>query len=58
MMTKDRGFPRFAAFDAFLVDLYRNRKSEQTVAELYPQIIKWFEKENAAAPRDPASSGP
>ena len=49
MMTRRRGFPRFAAFDAFLVDLYRRRKEGQTVADLYPQIIEWFEKENAAA---------
>lgn len=46
MMTKSRGFPQFAAFDKFLVDLYRNRKAGQTVADLYPQIIEWFEKNN------------
>lgn len=51
MMVKGRGFPRFAEFDAFLVDLYRNRKTGQTIADLYPQIIAWFEKENAAAPK-------
>nr|ART39466.1 J336 [uncultured bacterium] len=46
MMTERRGFPQFAAFDKVLVDLYRNRKPGQTVADLYPQIIEWFEKEN------------
>ena len=46
MMTKGRGFPQFAAYDKFLVDLYRNRKPGQTVADLYPQIIEWFEKGN------------
>jgi hypothetical protein len=46
MMTERRGFPQFAAFDKMLVDLYRNRKSGQTVADLYPQIIEWFEQEN------------
>jgi hypothetical protein len=51
MMTKGRGFPQFAAFDAFLVDLYRRRPAGGTVADLYPQIIEWFEKRNAAAPR-------
>ncbi|HET9952833.1 MAG TPA: DUF4932 domain-containing protein [Candidatus Eisenbacteria bacterium] len=51
MMVRGRGFPRFAEFDAFLVDLYRNRKQGQTIADLYPQIIAWFEKENAAAPK-------
>lgn len=50
MMVKGRGFPRFAEFDAFLVDLYRNRGKGQTIADLYPRIIEWFEKENAAAP--------
>jgi len=50
MMTRGRGFPRFAEFDAFLVSLYRNRNKGQTIADLYPQIIEWFEKENAAAP--------
>ncbi|HKQ54220.1 MAG TPA: DUF4932 domain-containing protein [Pyrinomonadaceae bacterium] len=46
MMTERRGFPRFKEFDAFLVDLYRNRKTGQTLADLYPQIIEWFEKNN------------
>lgn len=44
MMTKGRGFPKFAEFDKFLVDLYRRRQPNQTVADLYPQIIEWFEK--------------
>lgn len=46
MMTERRGFPQFAAFDKMLVDLYRNKKRGQTVADLYPQIIEWFEKNN------------
>ncbi|HJQ70802.1 MAG TPA: DUF4932 domain-containing protein [Blastocatellia bacterium] len=46
MMTRGRGFPQFEAFDRFLVDLYRGRKPGQTVADLYPQIIEWFEKNN------------
>ena len=49
MMTKGRGFPQFEAFDKFLVDLYRNRKTNQTLADLYPQIIEWFEKQNEKA---------
>lgn len=48
MMTKGRGFPQFEAFDRFLVALYRNRRPGQTVADLYPQIIEWFEKNNRA----------
>jgi hypothetical protein len=46
MMTKGRGFPQFEAFDRFLVNLYRSRKRGQTVADLYPQIIEWFERNN------------
>lgn len=48
MMVNGRGFPEFAAFDAFLVDLYRNRSPGQTVADLYPRIIEWFESENGS----------
>ena len=39
LMTNSRGFPQFAAFDSFLVDLYRHRQSGQTVADFYPRII-------------------
>jgi hypothetical protein len=46
MMTKGRGFPQFEKFDKFLVDLYKNRKPNQTLADLFPQIIEWFEKNN------------
>ena len=46
MMTKRRGFPQFEKFDKFLIDLYKNRKPDQTLADLYPQIIEWFEKNN------------
>ena len=46
MMTERRGFPQFEAFDKFLVSLYRNRAPGQTLADLYPQIIEWFEKNN------------
>jgi hypothetical protein len=57
MMTKGRGFPQFAAFDAFLIDLYRHRKAGQTVADLYPRIIEWFEERNAAAAAEEAGKG-
>jgi O-methyltransferase involved in polyketide biosynthesis len=46
MMTKERGFLQFEAFDSFLAGLYRNRKPGETIADLYPQIIEWFEKNN------------
>ncbi len=53
MMAGRRGFRRFKEFDAFLVALYRARKPPQTIADLYPQIIEWFEKNGAAAHRPP-----
>jgi len=46
MMTNRRGFPMFAQFDKFLVNLYRTRPPGTTIADLYPQIITWFEKNN------------
>jgi len=49
MMTQSRCFPRFAAFDTFLLDLYRHRAQEQTVADLYPRILDWFAAENLAS---------
>jgi hypothetical protein len=53
MMVERRGFPQFAAYDKFLVNLYRNRKPGKTVADLYPQIIEWFEKGNQASNGSP-----
>ncbi len=38
-----RGFKKFAEFNQALIKLYKSRKNGQTVADLYPQIIKWFE---------------
>lgn len=46
MMTKRRGFPQFAEFDKFILKLYRTRKTDQTLADLYPQVIEWFKKNN------------
>ncbi len=37
-----RGFKKFIAFNDYLVQLYVNRPAGTTLAELYPQIIKWF----------------
>ena len=55
MMTTGRGFPQFAAFDVFLVDLYRHRKEGETISDLYPRIIEWFEKRSAAVPNQGTS---
>lgn len=46
MMTKNRGFRQFAKFDKFLINLYKNRQPNQTLADLYPQIIEWFAQNN------------
>ena len=46
MMTQRRGFPRFAELSHFLVDRYRNRKTGETVSDLYPEILAWFEARN------------
>ncbi len=43
MMVNFRGFRRFKEFDQFLVKLYVGRKKGQTVADLYPAIVGWFE---------------
>jgi Domain of unknown function (DUF4932) len=51
MMTKRRGFPQFTDFDRFLVERYRRRKAGVTVADLYPEIIAWFEARAASATR-------
>lgn len=43
MMVDRRGFKRFAEFSQFIVPLYQNRPRGATVADLYPQIVRWFE---------------
>lgn len=49
MMTKRRGFPMYAEFSRFLVDRYRGRKKGESLADLYPDIIAWFEARNVGA---------
>lgn len=44
MMVNRRGFRRFPEFNQFLVKTYKNRRKGQTVADLYPVIIGWFEE--------------
>jgi hypothetical protein len=46
MMIKNRGFIRFGEFNSFLMDLYKKRGSKQTLADLYPVIIEWFDINN------------
>jgi hypothetical protein len=38
-----RGFKKFGTFNQFLVNIYKTRKPGQTVADLYPAIVKWFQ---------------
>jgi hypothetical protein len=40
----------FASFNKFLVGLYQGRPAGTTIADLYPQIIAWFEKNNRMSP--------
>ena len=45
-MVKQRGFTKFAEFNRYLINLYTTRPQGKVVADLYPQIIKWFEDNN------------
>jgi hypothetical protein len=47
-MSEGRGFTSFPEFNQFLVGLYRGRAPGTTIADLYPQIIRWFAAHNAA----------
>lgn len=41
-----RGFPQFPAFSRHLVPRWQSRAQGQTVADLFPAIIAWFEDNN------------
>jgi hypothetical protein len=43
-MIQQRGFTRFAEFNAFLTALYRQRPAGQPLAYLYPRIVAWFQE--------------
>jgi hypothetical protein len=43
MMVNTRGFLKFAELNQFVVKLYKNRKKGQVLADLYPEIVGWFE---------------
>ena len=45
-MKDQRGFIKFPEFSVFVDNLYQNRMPEQTIADLYPQIIKWLHTQN------------
>jgi hypothetical protein len=42
-MSKGRGFIKFKEFDTYLINLYKNKMQNETITDLYPKIIKWFE---------------
>jgi hypothetical protein len=44
IMLNYRGFRRFPEFNQFLVKTYKNRRKGETVADLYPAIVGWFEE--------------
>ena len=44
-MVKRRGFYRFTDFNRYLIGLYQTRKSGTTLADLYPQIVAWFDQQ-------------
>lgn len=46
MMEGPRGFIMFGEFNDFLLKIYKNRKPNQTLADLYPEIISWFDNIN------------
>lgn len=43
-MVDGRGFVRFKEFTDKLLQLYLNRKEEETIPDLYPKILIWVEK--------------
>lgn len=45
-MTHTRGFLKFKEFTDFIINLYRNKKADQVLSDLYPYIISWFETKN------------
>lgn len=46
VMTKVRKFVKFAEFYEHVKKLYHSRKSNEKIADLYPQIIEWCKSEN------------
>ncbi|MGC3980134.1 MAG: DUF4932 domain-containing protein [Steroidobacteraceae bacterium] len=55
-MVNNRQFPQFVALDRFLIPLYKERRPGQTVADLYPNIIQWFEDNNVESLGSSASN--
>lgn len=60
LMVERRGFRRFRELSRFLTNLYQQRQPGQSVADLYPNILEWFEAEQrqAGAPQTSAVGAP
>jgi len=43
-MSEWRGFVKFKEFNRFFVELYKNKQPNQTIEDLYPALIEWFNK--------------
>jgi hypothetical protein len=43
-MADGRGFPMFPQFNKFLVATYKARKPNETLADLFPAIVRWFDE--------------
>jgi NAD(P)H-flavin reductase len=41
-MSDWRGFTKFKDFNQYFIKLYRNKKADQTIEDLYPEVINWF----------------
>lgn len=41
LMVNYRGFSEFKKFNQALLELYKNKKADQSIADLYPAILDW-----------------
>jgi hypothetical protein len=44
-MTTYRGFSHFREFNQKLIQLYRDKKENETISDLYPKILEWCRNE-------------
>lgn len=47
-MQANRGFPEFRSFNRELMRLYQEKDADETVAELYPEILTWVAEQNGS----------
>lgn len=45
-MVRGRGFTNFEAFNQYLIKVYKNRPDGKSLAELFPEIISWYEEQS------------